>query len=84
MGTNDLEPKITATIDVRTIPHSERHPRIFKTFEELPPGEALLLTVDHDPRPLYFQLDFAHKGRFSWDYLEEGPQLWRIRISKNR
>ena len=82
MTTTNGEPKITATIDIRTIPHQERHPRIFKTFDGLQPGQALLLVVDHDPKPLYFQFDFAHKGRFSWDYLEEGPQLWRIRITK--
>jgi uncharacterized protein (DUF2249 family) len=70
------------TIDVRTIPGPQRHPLIFQTFETLAPGEALQLINDHDPFPLRNQFEFMRRGRFRWDYLEEGPNVWRVRIGK--
>ena len=70
------------TIDVRTIPGPQRHPFIFRTFETLQPGEALELVNDHDPFPLRNQFTFTKRGQFSWDYLQQGPELWRVRIGK--
>ncbi|MBI2243066.1 MAG: DUF2249 domain-containing protein, partial [Nocardioides sp.] len=60
----------------------ERHPLIFQSFDRLGPGQALRLVNDHDPKPLYYQLDAEHKGEFAWDYLEEGPEVWRVRIGR--
>ena len=42
----------------------------------------MLLVNDHDPLPLYFQFSCEHSGRFRWDYLEQGPTVWRVRILK--
>jgi uncharacterized protein (DUF2249 family) len=70
------------TIDVRTIPGPQRHPLIFRTFESLQSGEALELVNDHDPFPLRNQFNFMKRGQFSWAYLQEGPDLWRVRIGK--
>ena len=71
-----------ATIDVRTIAPRERHPLIFRTFGDLAAGEALQLVNDHDPKPLYYQLQAEHPGAFHWEYLEQGPEVWRVRIGK--
>ena len=71
-----------ATIDVRTIAPPDRHPRIFSTFRELPAGQAMELVNDHDPKPLYHQFQANIPGRFAWDYLQSGPDLWRVRITK--
>jgi uncharacterized protein (DUF2249 family) len=68
--------------DVRQIPPAERHHSIFHRFGTLRPGEAMELINDHDPRPLYMQFQFMHGHGFSWTYLEQGPAVWRIRISK--
>jgi uncharacterized protein (DUF2249 family) len=69
------------TIDVRTIRPPERHPLIFKTFNELAPGESFTLVNDHDPKPLYYQFAAELAGKFRWDYLEKGP-VWRVEIGK--
>ena len=71
-----------ATIDVRPIPPRERHPLIFGTFDQLAAGEALLLINDHDPKPLFYQFQAEANGQFTWDYLENGPDVWRVRIGK--
>ncbi len=73
---------VVKTVDVREVPPPERHPMIFSAFEALRPGEAFELVNDHDPRPLYYQFKYERDGQFSWDYLEEGPELWRVRVGK--
>lgn len=69
-------------IDVRAIAPRDRHPLIFSTFSSLATGEALELVNDHDPRPLYFQFHDCVPGQFAWDYLEQGPALWRVAITR--
>ena len=69
-------------IDVRAIPGPQRHPLIFQTFETLRAGEALELINDHDPFPLQSQFNMMKRGQFSWDYLQEGPDVWRVRIGR--
>jgi uncharacterized protein (DUF2249 family) len=72
----------TTTIDVRTIAPRERHPLIFRTFAALGPGASFQLVNDHDPKPLYYQFQAELPGEFTWDYLEQGPEVWRVRIGK--
>lgn len=69
-------------LDVRPIPPREKHPTIFSTFDALKPGEYFILVNDHDPVPLKYQFDFERSGQVTWEYLEQGPQLWRVKISK--
>ncbi|MDE3110173.1 MAG: DUF2249 domain-containing protein [Acidobacteriota bacterium] len=76
----DLE--VTSTLDVREIGHGQRHPLIFKTFQALKPGQAFILVVDHDPKPVLYELDFIQHGKFKWTYLEQGPDVWRIQMAR--
>jgi len=69
-------------IDVREIAPKQKHPTIFNTWNELPPGESILLLNDHDPLPLYYQFACEFTGEFRWEYLERGPATWQVRISK--
>ena len=70
------------TVDVRDILPRNRHPLIFGVFEALPSGQAMLLTNDHDPKPLFYQFQAESGGRFSWDYIEQGPDRWQVRVGK--
>ncbi|HQR17628.1 MAG TPA: DUF2249 domain-containing protein [Gemmatimonadales bacterium] len=78
-------PEMTATrtLDVRVIPPREKHPTIFTTFSALAPGESFVLVNDHDPKPLRYQFEYEHAGQFGWEYLEEGPTVWRVQISRS-
>lgn len=71
-----------ALIDARTFAPQERHDRIFSSFNALPQGGAMDLLNDHDPAPLHRQFKSNFHGLFTWDYLEQGPELWRVRIGK--
>jgi uncharacterized protein (DUF2249 family) len=70
------------TLDVRSEPPARRHELIFDTFEALAAGDGFELVNDHDPKPLYYQLEAEQTGRFSWQYLEQGPEVWRVRIGR--
>ena len=70
------------TLDVRTLIPRERHPLILRTFDELKPGEDFELVNDHDPKPLYYQFQAEIGPRFDWQYLEQGPEVWRVRIAR--
>lgn len=69
-------------LNVINIAPRERHSLIFSTFDALQSGEAFILINDHDPKPLYYQFLHEREGLFAWEYLEEGPELWRVKISK--
>jgi uncharacterized protein (DUF2249 family) len=73
---------VKTELDVRQIPPPQRHPLILQTFESLAPGEAFVLINDHDPKPLYYQFRFEREGQFTWEYLEQGPEVWRVRIGR--
>jgi uncharacterized protein (DUF2249 family) len=69
-------------VDVREIAPRDRHPLIFSTFRSLGAGESMELINDHDPKPLYYQFQAELPGQFSWDYLQTGPEVFRVRITK--
>ena len=69
-------------LDVREEIPARRHQLIFETYGALQPGEGFVLVNDHDPKPLYYQFEAEHTGEFSWDYLEQGPDVWRVRIGR--
>jgi uncharacterized protein (DUF2249 family) len=69
-------------LDVRPIPPRQKHPSIFNTFDALDPGEHFILVNDHDPIPLRHQFQFEREGEFEWEYLEQGPEVWRVKISR--
>lgn len=69
-------------LDVTQLEPRIKHSTIFSRFDGLSKGEELIIENDHDPKPLYYQL-LAERGPvFGWDYLEAGPQVWKVSISK--
>jgi uncharacterized protein (DUF2249 family) len=69
-------------LDVRSEPPARRHDLIFDSYHALVPGDGFVLVNDHDPKPLWYQFEAEYKGAYSWDYLEEGPEVWRVRIGR--
>jgi uncharacterized protein (DUF2249 family) len=72
----------TVELDVRVIPPRDKHPTIFRTFESLSAGDAMVLVNDHDPKPLRYQLAAEHPEQFDWTYEAEGPEIWRVKIGR--
>jgi len=71
-------------LEVRHLAPAERHRIIFEKWSQLAPGSGYVLVNDHDPKPLYYQFAAEHAGEFTWEPMEEGPEVWRVRIGKSR
>jgi uncharacterized protein (DUF2249 family) len=69
-------------LDVRQLAPAQRHQVIFTAYAALRPAAGFVLVNDHDPKPLRYQFAAEHPGEFSWDYLEAGPKVWRVRIGR--
>lgn len=69
-------------VDVQTIPHAVRHAAIFGMLDGLRPGFALILSATHDPVPLLEQLAQRSPGLFDVDYLDRGPERWRLHLRR--
>jgi regulator of cell morphogenesis and NO signaling len=69
-------------IDVTVIEPRLKHPTIFENFDGLSDGEAFIIHNDHDPKPLYYQLLGERGNIFKWEYLQEGPEYWKVKIEK--
>lgn len=77
-----MDEKTIENIDVRQIPPPQRHPKIFQTFDNLAVEQGFILINDHDPKPLYYQFLHEREKQFTWEYLEEGPETWQVRIKR--
>lgn len=69
-------------IDVRSFVPAQRHEKIFQIVDNLAPGVSFILINDHDPKPLYYQIEAEYPKQFSWTYLEKGPTVWRVEIGR--
>jgi len=69
-------------LDVRDMVPRERHPVIFDIIDKLEPGQAFVLVNDHDPKPLSYQLQAERPGQIEWEYLEQGPSTWKVRMTR--
>ncbi|MBI5494502.1 MAG: DUF2249 domain-containing protein [Deltaproteobacteria bacterium] len=83
-ATHAGRPDAGERLDVRETPAKHKHPTIFGRYNALLAGECFTLVNDHDPRPLHYQFLAEYSGRFEWEYLESGPEVWRVRIGKPR
>lgn len=70
-------------LDTRVIPHAIRHATIFGALEGLTTGRGILLVANHNPLPLLAQLEQRAAGKFTVDYVENGPELWKLSMVRN-
>ena len=84
VGPVTVEPgaEVRGELDVRSLPPAQRHQLIFSTLDHLEAGRAVTLVNDHDPLPLRYQLEATRGDAFTWDYLEQGPKTWKVKIER--
>lgn len=73
---------VVAEHDARPYEPAERHDIFFNAFAALRPGQAFVFVNDHDPKPLYYQIEAESTEPFSWEYLESGPETWTVKVAK--
>lgn len=69
-------------VDVREIPREFRHARVIGQVTSLVPGETLVIAAPHAPTPLLNQIEQEVAGEFTFDYLLEGPHVWRVQVTR--
>ena len=70
-------------LDVRPVEPKHRLETIMGAYDSVPCGGTLDLTVDHDPKCMYYTLQAMHgDDTFTFDYLEDGPEVWRVEVRK--
>lgn len=69
-------------LNVTLIEPRLKHPTIFEHFDALEEGEGFTILNDHDPKPVYYQLLGERGDIFIWEYLEQGPEWWKVSIKK--
>jgi uncharacterized protein (DUF2249 family) len=69
-------------VDVRSLIPMQRHQKIFQLVGELAVGGSFVLVNDHDPKPLYYQMQAEYPNQFSWNYLQQGPEVWKVHIGR--
>ena len=74
----------TNILNVTLLEPRMKHPTIFARFDELHEGESLTIHNDHDPKPLYYQLLGERGNIFNWEYQEQGPEWWKVSITKRK
>lgn len=76
-GGHDDAPPV---LDVRQIPHAIRHATVFGAFDAIGVGWSLIIIAPHAPMPLLAQL--ADRAQIEWEFLEEGPEAWHVKITR--
>ena len=69
-------------LDIRNLPPAHRYEKLLTTFKNLAPAESFEFVNDHDPKPVYFQFCSIFGDVVDWEYLEEGPEVWKIKVTK--
>lgn len=70
------------TIHVPSFAPKDKHPKIFEMYDSLLDGETMLIENDHDPLPLYYQMIAERGPVFTWEYVERGPEDFKVQITK--
>lgn len=69
-------------LDVRQIPHLIRHGAVLGSLRQLRPGSAFVLVAHHDPKPLLAQISDEFGSAVQFEYVESGPEAWKIKMTK--
>lgn len=70
-------------LDLCLMQRSERHLLVFDAFDRLAVGESFVIINDHDPRPLRMQIAKMREGEMEWEYVEQGPDTFRVRLTRS-
>lgn len=68
---------------VEDFPVQQRHHHIFRAYDALAVGDALVLEARHDPSPFMEQFRRLRQAGGRVDWVQEGPPLWRFILVKD-
>ncbi len=69
-------------VDIRSWEGKTYSTVVLAIFEQLKVGVPLELIGNEDLAMLHNQFQLEKPNLFSWEYLEKGPEAWRVAISR--
>lgn len=77
-----MKASIKGGLDVQTLIPIKRHEKLLKLFKDLPASDSFVFINDHDPKPLYYQMEAKNPELFKWEYLMMIPKEWMVKVMK--
>jgi uncharacterized protein (DUF2249 family) len=71
-----------AELDLDVLPLEFAHRAALERFTRLRPGERLRIRSGRELESLWNVLACGRPGEFGWAYLEEGPDQWRVEVTR--
>lgn len=71
-------------IDLDVLPSGQVTDAAVDRLLRLRPGEQVELRSGRDPWPVWEQIDGLCPGGYGFAYLQEGPQRWRVQVTRRR
>lgn len=68
-------------LDLRTLQLGEQQDQALGVLRKLREDESITLVFDHAPRAVYDRLSLQRPEQFAWTPLENGPLVWRVRVT---
>lgn len=72
------------TLDIRPVDPQRTRPTVVAAYNKLAVGESFVLVDNRDPMLIRTVLNAQEAGAVGWQYLEAGPDVWRVRITRKR
>jgi uncharacterized protein (DUF2249 family) len=73
---------VDSRLDVRHVPHDQRHALVLSTVGALLPGEAVVLVATHAPRPVLAEIEKRFGTQVTAEWLQSGPDVWQVRLQR--
>jgi len=71
------------TVDIRCLDNcTDRKAHVLATFDGLAKSESMVVVNDHMPNGLRRHFEEHRPGAFEWAALEQGPEVFRVEITK--
>lgn len=79
MNTSITNPPL---LDALRLSEASREVALFSEFDALSPGSSFVLLSDQPTHSLLARLQGERPGLFEWSPLEEGPERWRVEVTR--
>jgi uncharacterized protein (DUF2249 family) len=71
------------TVDIRVLGAcADRKAHVLAAFDALATGDSVVVVNDHKPKGLLLHFQEQRPGQFEWSPLEEGPEAFRVEVTK--
>ena len=69
-------------VDLDALPSGQVADAAVDRLLRLRSGEQVELQSSRDPWPVWQRMNDLYPGRYGFAYLQEGPERWRVRVTR--